>query len=597
MFTRNALRLGAVLLGCAVLALALGGCKPAPTVISTTPADGATAVPTNTTVTATFSRAIGPDGINASTFTLFKGATPVPGLVTYDADTLTATFTPDAPLDKESLYTATIAKGTGAEKSVSSCIECYGPFLAVPVAIGIIAALATPPPGLAEDYVWSFTTAAPAPPTANAGPDRQVNLPIGANAVDVTLDGSGSTDPTKSIATYTWTGTPDPEDVINPTVSLGPGPHVFTLTVTNNEGLSSAPDMVTIFVNLPPVADAEVNGDQQINIPAGATTANATLDSSLSHDPDGTVVAWAWTGDPDPEDVANPTVILGPGVHVFTLIVTDNMGAVSQPDTITITVNTPPVANAGPDQIKDLPQLYSKTAAVAYASTVEVTLDGSASHDIDGTIVSYEWTGTPDPTDVASPTVTLGAGEHVFSLVVTDDDGAVSVADTVTILVNTPPVAEAGPDQHVNIPLGASLATVTLDGSGSHDTDGTISGYTWVGTPDPWDVVSPVVSLTAGTHVFNLNVTDNNGATSAVDAVTIYVNAPPIADAGPDQSLNLPMLDEKAMKTFASTMTVNLDGSGSHDPDGLRIGGRDALQCAGPAVEVRQRQRRRIVVG
>src|ERR1700735_5168003 len=55
----------------------------APTVVSTVPVNGATGVPVNTTVSATFSEAMNPATINAATFTLTgPGATPVTGTVT-----------------------------------------------------------------------------------------------------------------------------------------------------------------------------------------------------------------------------------------------------------------------------------------------------------------------------------------------------------------------------------------------------------------------------------------------------------------------------------------------------------------------------------
>jgi cytochrome c5 len=86
------------------------------------------------------------------------------------------------------------------------------------------------------------------PPTANAGPDQTLTLEVGQTAVDVTLDGSGSSDPDGTIAAYIWTGTPDPDDVDMPTVSLGVGVHTFTLVVTDNEAADSAPDTVVITV-------------------------------------------------------------------------------------------------------------------------------------------------------------------------------------------------------------------------------------------------------------------------------------------------------------------------------------------------------------
>ena len=127
---------------------------------------------------------------------------------------------------------------------------------------------------------------------------------------------------------------------------------------------------------------------------------------------------------------------------------------------------------------------------------------------------------------------------HVFSLTVTDDDGASSVADTVTITVNPPanaaPTANAGSDQG----SVASGATVTLDGSGSSDSDGSIASYAWSRTGGTGgaitlsDATAQKPTFTADaltvnadsiTYVFDLVVTDNNGTTSAADNVIITV--------------------------------------------------------------------------
>jgi C1A family cysteine protease len=77
-----------------------------PTVNSTSPASGATGVAVNGQITATFSEAIDPSTINASSFTLSNG---VSGAVVYDAQTNTATLIPSGDLAYGTSYTATIS--------------------------------------------------------------------------------------------------------------------------------------------------------------------------------------------------------------------------------------------------------------------------------------------------------------------------------------------------------------------------------------------------------------------------------------------------------------------------------------------------------
>jgi hypothetical protein len=97
--------------------------------------------------------------------------------------------------------------------------------------------------------------------------------------------------------------------------------------------------------------------------------------------------------------------------------------------------NVPPTANAGPNQSVYVGQ--------------QVTLTGSGT-DTDGTIASYAWTQTSGPAVTLAgaganrtftPTV---AGSYVFALVVTDDDGAQSVPDAVTVTVTALPSEPTG---------------------------------------------------------------------------------------------------------------------------------------------------------
>src|SRR3989449_5225663 len=104
----------------------------APTVTAQAPAPGATGVPLNTTVTATFSKAMNAASITTATFRLrAAGSTAdVPATVTVNAAGTLATLTPSSPLVQGTVYTATVTA-------------------AVTDAIG------TP---LGADSLWSFTT-------------------------------------------------------------------------------------------------------------------------------------------------------------------------------------------------------------------------------------------------------------------------------------------------------------------------------------------------------------------------------------------------------------------------------------------------------
>ena len=90
--------------------------------------------------------------------------------------------------------------------------------------------------------------------------------------------------------------------------------------------------------------------------------------------------------------------------------------------------NPSPVADAGPDQSAD----------DAGGDGVEsFTLDGSASFDSNGSIVSYEWRDGPTLLgSTASIGATLSLGVHTIVLTVTDDGGETAI-DAVVITVGT----------------------------------------------------------------------------------------------------------------------------------------------------------------
>ncbi|HEY4739924.1 MAG TPA: Ig-like domain-containing protein [Candidatus Acidoferrales bacterium] len=149
---------------------------PSPTVIATNPGSGATNVPINQKITATFSVPMNAATvIAAGTFTVAvagTGGAAVSGVVTYVPAANTATFAPAANLMTSTMYTATIS-------------------IAATSAAGI---------PLAKTYAWSFMTGL----TADTTPPTVV----------ITVPASAATDvPTNQIISATFSEAMDPATI------------------------------------------------------------------------------------------------------------------------------------------------------------------------------------------------------------------------------------------------------------------------------------------------------------------------------------------------------------------------------------------------
>lgn len=142
-----------------------------------------------------------------------------------------------------------------------------------------------------------------------------------------------------------------------------------------------------------------------------------------------------------------------------------------------------------------------------------------------------------------------------------DNDQAPN-SNTVTISTNSPPVAVGKADTT----SGAIGTTVNFDASLSYDPDGSITLYEWDFEGDgTWDYSNGSTGNTSHQYTFaavydaTLRVTDSAGSKSlAFIKITIVSsgNVPPVAQlAGPS--------------TVLANQTVNLDASGSFDPDGF----------------------------
>jgi Ca2+-binding RTX toxin-like protein len=141
----------------------------APTVSSVAPIEGATDVASTANTEATFSEAMDPNTVSTTTFTLTKqgSSTPVEAQVSYDSATKKATLDPTSDLEANTTYTATIKGGsTGAEDLAGNA--------------------------LAQDYTWTFTTAAPPPPSCTITGTAYGDTISGTSGADVICAGGGN---------------------------------------------------------------------------------------------------------------------------------------------------------------------------------------------------------------------------------------------------------------------------------------------------------------------------------------------------------------------------------------------------------------------
>jgi PKD repeat protein len=154
----------------------------------------------------------------------------------------------------------------------------------------------------------------------------------------------------------------------------------------------------------------------------------------------------------------------------------------------------------------------------ATCTLLSCAFDASGSSDTGGTITGYAWDfgDTTSGTGV-SPTHVYTPGTYTVKLTVTDDksDSAVSTK-------SVSPVAST--------PVSSFTATCTalscaFDGSGSSDTGGTITGYTWdFGDTTSGTGVSPTHVYTAGTYTVKLTVTDDQ-SNSAFSTKSVSPNS------------------------------------------------------------------------
>jgi hypothetical protein len=302
-------------------------------------------------------------------------------------------------------------------------------------------------------------------PTANAGADQDVT-----KGSQVTLDGSGSTDPDNNMLSYSWVQVSGPQvsltgaQTAKPTfVANNVGTLEFDLTV-NDGKVNSTSDRVAVRVtalNNPPVADAGTDMHAYVGD-------DVVLDASSSYDPDADTLTFTWSQVSGASveifnaNTASPFFTpTTSGVFEFKVTVSD--GQVTATDDVIVTV----------DNHNQVPIAVIANSGSNIVATVgsTVTLDGSTSYDPDGTPVSYIWAQTSGPAvSLSSPNtarpsfVPTRTGVYVFKLRVYDGIDTSSPASvTVTVQAQTATINLLSP---VNGSVVSGMPTFKWSGQG-----------------------------------------------------------------------------------------------------------------------------------
>ncbi len=268
--------------------------------------------------------------------------------------------------------------------------------------------------------------------------------------------------------TYSWNPTTGLTNstISNPSITLtnsGASPVISTYTLTTTSTSCASTDIVNVTVN--PLASADAGPAQAICASNGATLAGVIGAS---------VTTGTWSGGNGTYSPNNTTLnaIYTPdlteiiaGSVTLTLTTNDPPGScLAASSSITISINVPPIINAGLDD----------TICVGGTALLAGLVGGAATNG--------SWTGgsgTYSPDNTSSNAVyTPGLSETqtgTASLIFTSDDPAgpcASVSDTMVINISTSPIANAGANQN-----SCDGSIITLAGTiGGSATTGTWTG-------------------------------------------------------------------------------------------------------------------------
>lgn len=315
------------------------------------------------------------------------------------------------------------------------------------------------------------------------------------------VDASPSQDADGSITRWSWTFGDGSSGIGQATshTYAAPGARTITLTVTDNEGMTTSTTRdVVVSNNAPPTARLAV----------GCELRTCTADVSGSSDPEGT----ALRADLDWGDGTVVTVAGGRATHEYgadasfdvRLAVTDADGAAATASqSVTVAANKPPVADlqtwCGASSCRLSAQDSHDPDGIVAATTIDMG---------DGTVV----TGT-----AVAHTYTAG-GQYTVTATVTDNRGAAtSTSRQVSVGTDVPGIAfraaarssGSGTKRPVTVPAQVRAGDGLLMFASTNTA-------TPVATPDGWGLVDTVTIGSLTTSLFSRAALDTDAGTTVV---------------------------------------------------------------------------------
>ncbi len=292
---------------------------------------------------------------------------------------------------------------------------------------------------------------------------------------NIQLSGNGG-------GTFTWTPAASLDNATIGTPTATPtATTTYTLTVTDGIGCT-ATDTATVIIS-----NSNANAGPTVSICNGtSTTLNAT---------GGATYTWASSPSLSNLNVANP--IANPTTTTtYTVTIDDANGCIAT-DTVTVTVNALPTVNAG------------ATLLICAGATANLSATGAT---------NFSWTPASSLNDPNIPNPTSTATTTTLYTVVGTDVNGCSASDTVSVIVNPVPNANAGSNTSI---CDGSSTTLNATGGGT---------YSWLPAAglSNTTIANPIANPTT-TTTYTVTVTSN--FCSDTSQVTVTVNPNPIAGA------------------------------------------------------------------